>query len=310
MEVQTSEKAGVAQNTHQLSKTGDGVNWKNIAILGTFHLAAVAAFFTFSWQNFAVMMIGNWVVGSLGVGLGWHRLLTHRSFRTPKWLEYTLTLLGTMSVQDPPDKWVATHRIHHRFTETEKDPHSTRPGFWWAQAGWLISGTAQDHDEETLNKYVPDLMRDKGHRLISRFFYLPLVVSAMIFFLAGGWSMVVWGVFVRVVVGWHTTWFVNSLAHMFGKRPFVTTDDSTNNWFVALLTFGEGWHNNHHAYPASARHGLRWYQFDMNWITIRLLGMLGLADSFKLPRPVVEDQRTQIQSMRGPVVIEETAEAL
>jgi len=255
-------------------------------------------------------MIGNWVVGSLGVGLGWHRLLTHRSFRTPKWLEYTLTLLGTMSVQDPPDKWVATHRIHHRFTETEKDPHSTRPGFWWAQAGWLISGTAQDHDEETLNKYVPDLMRDKGHRLISRFFYLPLVVSAMIFFLAGGWSMVVWGVFVRVVVGWHTTWFVNSLAHMFGKRPFVTTDDSTNNWFVALLTFGEGWHNNHHAYPASARHGLRWYQFDMNWITIRLLGMLGLADSFKLPRPVVEDQRTQIQSMRGPVVIEETAEAL
>jgi len=311
VEIQTNEKAGLMQTTQGFPEIDGGVNWKNVAIIGTFHLAALAAFFTFSWQNFAVMMIGNWVVGSLGVGLGWHRLLTHRSFRTPKWLEYTLTLLGTMSVQDPPDKWVATHRIHHRFTETENDPHSTRPGFWWAQAGWLISGTAQDHSEETLNQYVPDLMRDKGHRLISQFFYLPLVVSAVIFFLVGGWSMVVWGVFLRVVVGWHTTWFVNSLAHMYGKRPFETTDDSTNNWLVALLTFGEGWHNNHHAHPASARHGLRWYQFDMNWITLRIFKMIGLADSLRLPRPVVEASQSQIKNVIGPVVvIDEAVEAL
>lgn len=278
------------------SRAQGGVNWKNVAILGIFHLAAVAAFFTFSWQNFAVLIVGNWIVGSLGVGLGYHRLLTHRSFRTPKWLEYALTLLGTMSVQDPPEKWVTTHRIHHRFTETENDPHSTRPGFWWAQAGWLIRGTAQDHDRETLQKYVPDLVRDRGHRLIARFWYLPLAASAVLLFLAGGWGMVVWGVFLRVVFGWHTTWFVNSLAHMYGKRPFETADDSTNNWFVAILTFGEGWHNNHHAHPASARHGLRWYQFDMNWITVRILSVLGLAHSIKLVRDLAARPQTTIKS--------------
>jgi len=279
------------QNTPGPVWARSGVNWKNVAILTTFHLAAVAAFFTFSWQNFAVLIIGNWMVGSLGVGLGYHRLLTHRSFQTPKWLEYTLTILGTMSVQDPPEKWVATHRIHHRFTETENDPHSTRPGFWWAQAGWLIRGTAQDHDDDTLDKYVPDLMRDKGHRLISRSWYVPLVASAVALFLAGGWSMVVWGVFLRVVVGWHTTWFVNSLAHMYGKRPFETADDSTNNWMVALLTFGEGWHNNHHAYPSSARHGLKWYQYDMNWMTLQIFRRLGLAYGIKLARPAADTGR-------------------
>jgi stearoyl-CoA desaturase (delta-9 desaturase) len=125
-------------------------------------------------------------------------------------------------------------------------------------------------------------MKDKGHALISRFYYVPIIVSALILFAIGGWSMVVWGVFARVVVGWHTTWFVNSLSHIFGSRPHETSDDSTNNWFVALLTFGEGWHNNHHAFPTSARHGLEWYQFDMNWIAIRLLEKVGWAENIRV----------------------------
>jgi stearoyl-CoA desaturase (delta-9 desaturase) len=270
------------QNVFGLERAQSGVNWKNVAILTAFHLLAVPAFFTFSWQNAAALLIGNWIVGSLGVGIGYHRLLTHRSFATPKWLEYLLTILGTMSIQDSPDKWVATHRIHHKFTEMEQDPHSTRPGFWWAQIGWVFLGTGQDHDDATLKRYVPDLKKDEWHELISRLWYLPVIVSAVVLFLIGGWSMVVWGVFARVVVGWHTTWFVNSLSHMYGKRPFETADDSTNNWFVALLTFGEGWHNNHHAHPTSARHGLKWYQFDLNWITLRFLEKLGLAQRLKV----------------------------
>jgi stearoyl-CoA desaturase (delta-9 desaturase) len=157
-----------------------------------------------------------------------------------------------MSIQDSPDKWVATHRIHHKFTEQEGDPHSTRPGFWWAQIGWIVWGTAQDHDRKVLQKYVPDLLKDKGHALISRFYYVPIIISAFILFAIGGWTMVVWGVFARVVVGWHTTWFVNSL------------------------------HNNHHAFPTSARHGLEWYQFDMNWIAIRILKKLGLAQNIRV----------------------------
>lgn len=278
------------QNVLTFERARRTINWKNVTIVTTFHLFAIPAFFTLSWQNFAALIIGNWIVGSLGVGLGWHRLLTHRGFKAPKWLEYTLSTLATMSMQDSPDKWVATHRIHHKFTETDKDPHSTKPGFWWAQIGWVVWGTAQDHDQKTLQRYVPDLLKDKGHALISRFYYVPIIVSAFILFAIGGWTMVVWGVFARVVVGWHTTWFVNSLSHIYGQRPHETGDDSTNNWFVALLTFGEGWHNNHHAFPTSARHGLKWYQFDMNWIAIRILEKLGWAKDIKVAETNFRDK--------------------
>ena len=270
------------ENILTLKTFGQNINRKNLAIVTVFHLLAIPAAFTFSWPNLAALLIGNWVVGSLGVGLGWHRLLTHRSFAVPKWLEYLLTILGTMSIQDSPDKWVATHRMHHKFTEAEGDPHSTRAGFWWAQIGWILWRPAQDHDADTLRRYIPDLLKDPGHRLISRFYFVPIIISAGILFLIGGWSMVVWGVFARVVVGWHTTWFVNSLSHLYGNRPHVTNDASTNNWFVALLTFGEGWHNNHHAFPASARHGMERHQFDLNWITIRLLERVGWATKVKV----------------------------
>ncbi len=270
------------QDIIEIEQSRDTIHWKNLSIVITFHLLTVAALFVFSWANLAAMLIGNWIVISLGIGLGYHRLLTHRSFKAPKWLEYTLTIFGSMAIQDDAPKWVATHRIHHAFTETDKDPHSTRPGFFWAHLGWIVKGTANDHDEAVLKKYVPDLMKDKFHVLFAKYYYVPLILSAFLFYAIGGWSMVLWGVFLRVVIGWHTTWFVNSLAHIFGKKPFETKDDSTNNWFVALLTFGEGWHNNHHAFPTSARHGLKWYQFDMNWLTIRLFKRLGWAKNIRL----------------------------
>lgn len=271
------------QNVHTFGQIVRTINWKNVAIVTFFHLLAVPVFFSFSWHNLAVLLIGNWVVGSLGVGLGWHRLLTHRSFQAPKWLEYILSIFATMSMQDSPNKWIATHRMHHAFVETDRDPHSTRSGFWWAQIGWVVWGKAQDHDKATLKRYIPDLLKDRGHVLISRFWLVPIVLSAAILFAVGGWTMVVWGVGARVVLGWHTTWFVNSLAHIYGSRPHTTADYSTNNWFVAILTFGEGWHNNHHAFPTSARHGLEWYQFDMNWITVRILEKLGWATQIKTP---------------------------
>ena len=269
------------QNILEFETPRRGPNWKNVVMVASFHLLAIPVLWTFSWQNLAALLIGNWIVGSLGVGLGWHRLLTHRGFKAPKWLEYTLSIFATMSMQDPPDKWIATHRMHHKFVDTEKDPHSARSGFWWPQIGWVLWGKAQDHDDATMKKYVPDLLKDRGHVLISRFFYVPIIVSALILFAIGGWTMVVWGVAARVVVGWHTTWFVNSLAHLYGKRPHDTGDLSTNNWFVAILTFGEGWHNNHHMSPTSARHGTEWYQFDMNWIAIRIFEKLGWAKNIR-----------------------------
>jgi fatty-acid desaturase len=271
------------QDTFAVESRAGTINWKNVTIISSFHLVAIVALFTFSWQNLAALLIVKWMVGSLGIGVGWHRLLTHRSFRAPKWLEYTLSILATMSIQDSPEKWIATHRIHHKFTEMDGDPHSTRSGFWWAQMGWVLRGTAQDHDEATLKRYVPDLLKDRGHRLISRYYYVPVIISAFILFAIGGWTMVIWGVVARVVVQWHATWFVNSLSHIYGDRPYETADDSTNNWFVALVSFGEGWHNNHHAFPTSARHGLEWFQFDMNWIAIRIFEKLGWATQIKLP---------------------------
>ncbi|HXG86410.1 MAG TPA: fatty acid desaturase [Pyrinomonadaceae bacterium] len=269
------------ENVASLEQARLNINWKNLFIVVTFHLLSVAALFAFSWKNLAAMLVGNWIVGSLGVGLGYHRLLTHRSFKAPKWLEYTLTVLGTMSMQDAPDKWVATHRLHHAFTETDNDPHSTKPGFWWAHIGWVVFGRAQDHDAATFKKYIPDLLKDKFHVALAKYYLVPIILSGFLLYALGGWSMVLWGVFARVVVGWHTTWFVNSLAHFSGKRPFETKDDSTNNWFVAFLTFGEGWHNNHHAQPSSARHGLKWFELDMNWITIRLFEKLGWAKEIR-----------------------------
>lgn len=270
------------KNVINLKQTRRGINWRDSIIIVSFHLLTIPALFMFSWENLAAMLIGNWIVESLGVGLGYHRLLTHRSFKAPKWLEYLLTIFGTMSIQSEPYKWVATHRIHHQFTDTDKDPHSPRPGFWWAHIIWIMHGTAQDHDEATMKKYVPDLLKDKFHVLLAKYFYVPTIISAFIFYAIGGWSMVLWGVFVRVVFGWHSTWFVNSASHYWGTRRFETNDDSTNNWWVALLTFGEGWHNNHHAYPTSARHGLKWYEFDMNWLTIQLFKKLGWAKQIRV----------------------------
>lgn len=279
------------QNIIEFKPSKDRINWRDLTIIVVCHLLAIPALFYFSWQGVAVMLIGNWIVGSLGVGLGYHRLLTHRSFKSPKWLEYILTIFASMSLQNEAYKWVATHRMHHQFTETDKDPHSTKPGFWWAHIGWIIKGTAQDHDEATFKKYVPDLLKDKGQVLIARYFYLPIIISGFLLYALGGWGFVFWGVFARLVFGWHTTWFVNSASHYWGKRRFETTDDSTNNWWVAILTFGEGWHNNHHAHPTSARHGFTWYEFDQNWITIQIFKKLGWAKNIKL----YETEKTAVE---------------
>jgi stearoyl-CoA desaturase (delta-9 desaturase) len=228
-----------------------------IAVI-VFHLMAVWALFTFSWQNLLAAAIIWWISNSWGIGMGYHRLLTHGGFKAPKFIEYFLTLCGTLALQAGALNWVTSHRIHHAFTETEKDPHSPRDGTFWAHIGWLLRGTALDHKQETIRRYSPDLLKDKFHVVVSKHFYVTTIVVGLILLLIGGWSMVLWGIFLRQVFGWHTTFLVNSATHLWGTRRFETHDDSRNNGLVAALTFGEGWHNNHHAHPRSARHGLAW----------------------------------------------------
>jgi stearoyl-CoA desaturase (delta-9 desaturase) len=251
-------------------------NWNTIFFVALFHVLAVVSLFFFSWQNLVVCLIVKWIAGSWGIGLGYHRLLTHRGFKAPRWLERFLATCGTLALQSGPIAWVTTHRIHHAFTETDRDPHSPRNGSYWAHIGWIFRGTAQNQPETAVSRYSPDLLRDPFLRGLDKYYYVTNVVAGLLLFAIGGWSMMLWGIFLRTVLGWHATWLVNSATHLWGKRRFETRDDSRNNGFVAAVTFGEGWHNNHHAHPRSARHGLTWKEVDANWIQIWMLEKLGL----------------------------------
>ncbi|HMF56883.1 MAG TPA: fatty acid desaturase [Pyrinomonadaceae bacterium] len=269
--------------TEIISKRRDnGINWESVITLVIFHAGALAALFMFSWKALIVSLIILWVAGGFGIGMGYHRLLTHRGYKTPKWMEYVLTVCGTLALQSGTLQWVTTHRIHHAHTETEQDPHTPRQGTWWSHIGWILRGTAQKHDLPTIQRYAPDLLKDRFHVWISRYYYVPIITLGLVLLVFGGWSMFMWGIFLRTVVGLHVTWLVNSATHMWGTRRFVTEDDSRNNMLIALLAYGEGWHNNHHAHPTAARHGLAWYEIDMNWWGIRTLQLLGLAKSIKL----------------------------
>jgi sn-1 stearoyl-lipid 9-desaturase len=250
-----------------------------------FHLGAIAALFFFSWKALAVAVALWWISGSFGIGMGYHRLLTHRGFKTTKWMEYVLTVCATLALEGGPFFWVATHRVHHQNTDKEGDPHSPNDGGFWSHMGWIITGRAL-HNSETgaLLPYVPDLRKDKFHTWISKWHWLPITVLGIVLLIVGGWKYVLWGIFLRTTYGLHSTWLVNSATHMWGTQRFQTGDTSKNSFWVAMLTFGEGWHNNHHAHPQSPRHGLAWYEIDLNWYQISMLRAVGLAWDVKLPR--------------------------
>lgn len=252
-------------------------NWNTIIFVSIFHVLAVVALFTFSWSNLLAAFITWWVAASWGIGIGYHRLFTHRGFKTSKFMERFFAVCGSLGLQSGPVSWVTTHRIHHAFTETDKDPHSPRNGTYWSHIGWIFRGTAQVQSEATKQRYSPDMVKDPFLMALDKYYYVTIIAAAAIMFMIGGWTMVLWGVFLRTVVSWHFTWLVNSATHLWGSRRFETRDDSRNNGLVAAVTFGEGWHNNHHAFPRSAKHGLTWREIDVNWIQIRALEMLGVV---------------------------------
>jgi stearoyl-CoA desaturase (delta-9 desaturase) len=261
-----------------------GINWHTATFMALFHIGAVAALFVFNWKALVAAVVLWWISASLGVGMGFHRLLTHRGYKTPKLVEYFITFCGLLALEGGAINWVVTHRIHHAHTDGPGDPHTPRDGGWWAHIGWMLKGTAQSHDLETMERYAPDMMKDRFHRIANNFYWVPIIFLGIGLFAFGGWSFLLWAVFFRVTFNFHSTWLVNSATHMWGTRRFATRDDSTNNWWVALVTFGEGWHNNHHAYPTAARHGLAWYEIDLNWWGIRTLQFLRLAKGVKLVR--------------------------
>ncbi len=225
-----------------------------------------------------LLFMSLYLTTCLGITVGYHRLLTHRSFKCHPWLRRTLTWMGAAAMQNGPARWTAIHRRHHQAADLADDPHSPREGFFHAHAGWVLR---QDtHEKEDFRTLVPDVsgtdswMRILDHR---QWFILPWVLTGIFCYAVAGWRGVLWGTVIRTVWFWHVTWCVNSVCHWRGPRPYDTKDESRNVWWVALLTLGEGWHNNHHARPASALHGWRWYEVDVSGYVIRLMARLGLA---------------------------------
>lgn len=258
------------------------MNWPTVIALVVLHVGTVAALFHFTWTALAVAAFLYYMTIGLGISMGYHRLHTHRSYKVPQFLERFFAVCGALTLEGGPIFWVATHRIHHQKSDQAGDPHSPRDGAWWAHMGWILFGEANHSNTTRMAKYAPDLGRDPFYVWLNNYHWLPLVILSAVLFAVGGWPMFLWGSCVRVTLGLHATWLVNSATHLWGGRRFNTRDDSRNNWWVALMTFGEGWHNNHHAHPISARHGLAWYEFDPSYLQIRLLEKLGIAKSVKV----------------------------
>jgi sn-1 stearoyl-lipid 9-desaturase len=257
------------------------LNWTMIIALTIFHIGAVCAFLPqfFSWQAVGLALLLHWITGGLGITLGWHRLLSHRSFQVPKWLEYFLAVCGTLALQGGIIWWVGLHRHHHLHSDENVDHHDSTKGFLWSHVRWMCYEIPAVSD---IPRFTKDIADDPVYKFLNEYFFPLQVALGVVLYAIGGWPFVFWGVFVRLVVVYHCTWLVNSATHKFGYRNFETTDNSKNCWWVAITTYGEGWHNNHHAYQYSARHGMKWWEIDITWMTIQVLQFLGLATKVKL----------------------------
>jgi stearoyl-CoA desaturase (delta-9 desaturase) len=270
------------------------------AVAAVLHLGAVCAFWWFTWAGLVAFLVMWVVVGQFGIGLGYHRLLCHRSYQVPGPLRCLLALLGVLAFQGGPLTWCAIHRLHHRHSDSEDDPQMSHHSFWWSHMLWaLVDEMVGLSTPADVRRVTADLQREPFLQFLERWQGAVHVAQGLALLL-GGWafgdwglgvSLLLWGFFLRATVGLHTTFLVNSINHHHGYRNYATDDNSRNCWWVALLTFGEGWHNNHHAQPRSAAHGHRWFEVDTSYALIRLMEWLGLAS--RVVRPIVYGEATR-----------------
>jgi stearoyl-CoA desaturase (delta-9 desaturase) len=261
------------------------------------HLVALLALlpYFFSWTGVSLFFVGS-LLSALGINICYHRMLAHKGLSCSKWFEHCLAVLGVMSNQFGPAYWVAIHRRHHQFADHNRDPHSPRTGFFWAHVGWLFTANENTDQHKIMERYAKDVLKDPFYAWLEKDgvwgWFIPVTWAACfavgaIFVLATGGtaaaalqfglSLLVWGAAVRTVFVWNVTFSVNSVCHRWGYRNYETPDDSRNNPIFGVLSFGEGWHNNHHAFPRSARHGLRWWELDMTWLVIKVLAWCELV---------------------------------
>jgi fatty-acid desaturase len=279
-------------------------NWPYILVISAYHGAALLAFMPgyFSWSGVVTALLGTHLCGLFGINLGYHRLLTHRGLKCPRWLEHAMVVVAMSCLQETPARWVAIHRRHHQFADQQPDPHSPLASFFWSHVGWILVHQPELSRLGIFERYAKDILRDRFYVALERhhglvwinLLQMPLFYAAgfAVAWLAGeppieaaqtGLSILMFGVFVRTVLVWHITWAVNSVTHLWGYRNYETDEDSCNNLVVGLISNGEGWHNNHHADPRSARHGHRWWEIDNTFLTIRFLAWIGLATDVATP---------------------------
>ncbi|HEY4308913.1 MAG TPA: fatty acid desaturase [Pirellulales bacterium] len=302
------------------------IYWQYAINLALIHLLALLAFvpWFFSWAGLAACLVGLYVFGTLGINLAFHRMLTHQSLKLPRWLEYSFSTLAVCCLQDSPARWVAIHRMHHQHSDEQSDPHSPLVNLLWGHFGWIILKNGNHDKTFHYENYCRDILRDPYYMWLERklHWFWVYVAHAVLFYLVGfaaGWattgnvmhgvqlgaSLLVWGVLVRTVLVWHITWTVNSLGHIYGYQNYETGDSSRNNFLFALITNGDGWHNNHHAFQRCAAHGHKWWEFDVTYSTIRLLERCGLATDvvtapLKDNRPRGTDNARQRRAVNKP----------
>lgn len=244
------------------------------------HIACLGAFWTGVDWTALWMCLGLFVARKFGITGGFHRYFSHATFKTGRGMQFILALLGTSATQKGPLWWASHHRVHHQNSDQPSDVHSAvRDGFWWSHVGWILSSKY----DETDMRLIPDFARYPELRWLNRFHIIPPVVLAVLCFRFHGWMGLVWGFFISTTLLWHTTFLINSACHLFGKRRFPTKDTSRNSLFFALLTMGEGWHNNHHYHPSSTNQGFYWWEIDVTYYILKVLSWFGLVWNIRKP---------------------------
>ena len=259
------------------------MDWVVLAWMVGMHVACFAAPFYFTWPAFGVFCLLHWMTGSLGITLSYHRFLSHKSLKLMWPARFMGLLCGVLAGEGSPLTWAATHRLHHARSDQTGDPHSPLHGPWWSHMWWMLVYRTPQERQALFKRYAPDLINDPMIQFFEKTFFLWQVITGVVLYGlgeyigSGGISMVLWGLCARMVVMYHSTWFVNSATHIWGYRNYETRDQSRNLWWVAILSYGEGWHNNHHAHPHTARAGHRWWELDPTFWSIRALQLVGLA---------------------------------
>jgi stearoyl-CoA desaturase (delta-9 desaturase) len=257
----------------------DRISWKSLPFL-LMHIACLAVFAVGVSFPAVLVGVGLYALRMFALTAGYHRYFSHRSYKTSRLVQFLLALVGTTAMQKGPLWWAAHHRRHHRFSDKEGDLHSpVKNGFWWAHVGWVISRKYEPTDWDAIN----DFARYRELRLLNTYHMLPGIALAVGCFMLGGWQWLIWGFFVSTVALYHGTFSVNSLSHVWGSRRYETTDDSRNNFFIALWTGGEGWHNNHHHYMSSVKQGFYWWEVDFSYYVLRLMSWVCLVWDLRVP---------------------------